>query len=159
MSINLHLQSSLAFPPTTVHSLLIHTTCKANQLRTTYTHSPPDCYLMEEENMYLFLSLFAATLVSMSEALSAMFDGLACWQRWWVLGPRGLFSLAFIYFGKTKFIAWCLRHPSWRMLTGARISGTAGYACFSWSLALSLKKSWCHTSSWWGNEQIPSLLI
>ena len=35
-------------------SLLTHATHKANQLRTTYTQSPPDPYLLEEGNLYIF---------------------------------------------------------------------------------------------------------
>ena len=32
-------------------------TCKANEQRTTYTNSPPDSYLMEEENIYISSNL------------------------------------------------------------------------------------------------------
>ena len=36
--------------------LLTHATRKASQLRTTYTHSPPDPDLVGKENIYLFQS-------------------------------------------------------------------------------------------------------
>ena len=75
---------------------------------------------------------------------------------WWLLGLRGLSHQVFTSFGRTKFIARCLRCPSWGILAEPRTSGTAGHALFGPCPAPTLKKAFCHTSSWRGNEQIPS---
>ena len=67
--------------------------------------------------------------------------GLAHWLRGWLFSLReGCLSQAFPCFDRTRFIAWCLRHPCRGMPTGPRISGTAGYVHFSPCLAPALKK-------------------
>ena len=80
--------------------------------------------------------------------------GFVRWLRWWLLGPRGLFPRAFICFGWTKFIAWCLKRLSRKMPTEPRTSGTAGHTRFGLCLAPAQKMVLYHTSSWRGGEQI-----
>ena len=64
---------------------------------------------------------------------------------WHSLATGDCPSQAFICYGRTKFIAWCLRQPSWELPTGPRNFATAANLSFCLCPTLTLKKAMCRT--------------